>query len=68
MLSCTVEGMCVGVGILCFDKFYRPFLEGFDLYYIYIYNIYIYIVYMIYVYIYIYIYIQQIYYVMSKYV
>ena len=37
-------------------------LEGFDLY------IYIYIIYYIYTYIYIYIYIQQIYYIMNKYV
>ena len=58
MLSCTEEGMCVGVGwfmfwqILPFISLYVWFLEGFDLYVIYVVLSYIYI----YVYIYIYIY------------
>ena len=59
VLSCTEEGMCVGVGgfmfwqILPFISLYVWFLEGFDLYVIYVVLSYIYI----YVYIYIYIYI-----------
>ena len=60
MFTCTVEGICVGVGgfmfrqIVPFISLDVWFLEGFDLYIIYIY-IYIYI-YISYIYIYIYIY------------
>ena len=64
MLSCTEEGICVGVGgfmfrqILLSISLYVWFLEGFDLYILYIY-----------VYINInYIYIKHIYYVINKYV
>ena len=78
MLSCTEEGICVGVGgfmfrhILPSISLYVWFLEGFDLYilyiYVYIYKLYIYI-YKLYIYINInYIYIKHIYYVINKYV
>ena len=62
MLSCTEEGIFAGVGSFMFWQIlpsislYVWFLEGFDLYMIFI------------MYIFIYVYIQQIYYVMNKYV
>ena len=66
MLSCTEEGMCVGVGdsmfwqILPSISLYVWFLEGFDLYILYIcmyiINIYVYIYIYTYIHIYIYIY------------